>query len=304
MVEALFDAPGGALCLVAPDERLLRLADRLWERAGGGRPTSQVELSFSPAAVDAAADPERALRWSVADEVVRLDGAGAIDLVMERSARRARATVSEGLLSAEPALVARLALEAPAAFFATATHQVLHAGALAGPSGAVVLRGAAGAGKSTLVAAGWAAGLTVVSDESLLVDRADPDSLCAAVRDLTLLPVSASLLGLLPLTRAVLSGGEEKRRVDLFAGAAPSHRRARRVATLLLGPREPGPARLVPVDGAALLALFEEGTIPQETAWGGDPRPIAAAWAGRDVFRLDGAADLLGAVEIVTRLTR
>ena len=76
------------------------------------------------------------------------------------------------------------------------------------------------------------------------------------------------------------------------------------MATVLLGPRDPGPARLVPLDPEDFLALFPAGTIPQETAWGGAPARVAAAWAGRGTFRLDGALDLAEAVRLVTSLTR
>ena len=150
---------------------------------------------------------------------------------------------------------------------------MLHAGAVVGPRGAVVVRGPSGAGKSTLVAAAHRAGLGVLGDESLFVSRRDPDALSASVRDLALREDSARLLGIFDATEPAFTGREEKRRVDLFTGGAPRGRRARRAATVLLGPREPGPARLAPLTGVAFLDAFRSGAIPQERP--GDPDALA-----------------------------
>jgi hypothetical protein len=151
------------------------------------------------------------------------------------------------------------------------------------------------------VAAAQAAGLDVLGDESLLVSRADPDDLASSVRELTLREDSAALLGLLSRTRPAFSGGEEKRRVDLFALSRPEARAARRSSTLLLGPREPGPARLVPLSPPEFLEEFAKGEIPQEHVDGG-AGAIALAWAGADAMRLDGASDLRGAVALLKAL--
>ncbi|MCE7959658.1 MAG: hypothetical protein DYH06_17235, partial [Acidobacteria bacterium ACB2] len=67
--------------------------------------------------------------------------------------------------------------------------------------------------------------------------------------------------------------------------------------------REPGPARLLPLDGPEFLSLFGAGAVSQETSWGGDPGPVAKAWARRETYRLLGASDLVGAVALVTSLT-
>ena len=287
--------------LVAP------LARRLWDEAPpdrGGASTVRAEVRIrvevTTGPVDA--DPERESRWTLGAEELRLDAPGIL-LRVRPVEGVAEARVARALLEGQPRVAARLLLETPVTLAKMTWMQLLHAGALVGPGGAVVVRGPAGAGKSTLVAAGWKAGLGVLGDESLLVDRDDPDSLESTLRDLALSPFSASLLGIEERTLPAFTGGEEKRRVPLFSSSGPSDRSARRVATLLLGPREPGPARLVPLGREELLALFEEGAIPQERAFGADPAPVARTWAAARSFRLDGAVDLDGAVEIVTELT-
>ncbi len=163
---------------------------------------------------------------------------------------------SSSLLS----FLARTLLEAPSAvLLGRRGWQVLHAGAVVGPRGAAVVRGPSGAGKSTLVAAAHRAGLGVLGDESVFVSRRDPDALSASVRELALREDSARLLGIFDATEPAFTGREAKRRVDLFDGSAPCDRRARRAAAVLLGPREPGPARLTPLKGVAFLDAFRAG---------------------------------------------
>ena len=151
------------------------------------------------------------------------------------------------------------------------------------------------------MAAAWRAGFGVLADESILVSREDASLLAASVRELTLLPDAERLLGLESATEEAFAGGEAKRRIDLFPGSSPGQRVARRVATLLLGARSPGPARLVPLGIEEFLAAFREGEIPQERL-GGDPDAVAEAWAAGESWRLDGAVDLEGAVSILGRL--
>ncbi|MBK9965717.1 MAG: hypothetical protein IPP07_12730 [Holophagales bacterium] len=139
------------------------------------------------------------------------------------------------------------------------------------------------------------------SPTSLLVSREDTDLLASSVRDLTLLADAESLLGLGGATEEAFTGGEPKRRIDLFPGSSPKQRVARRAATLLLGERSPGPARLIPLDLEEFRREFREGEIPQERQ-GGDPDAVAQAWARERSWRLDGAADLGGAVEILGKL--
>jgi hypothetical protein len=204
------------------------------------------------------------------------------------------------LSSSLSSFLVRTLLEAPAAvLLGRRGWQVLHAGAVVGPRGAAVVRGPSGAGKSTLVAAAHRAGLGVLGDESVFVSRRDPDALAASVRDLALREDSARLLGIFGATEPAFTGRETKRRVDLFNGSAPRDRRARRAATVLLGPREPGPARLAPLGGDDFLDAFRAGAIPQEQP--GDPDAVARAWAADGVL-LSGASDLDGAVRLLKGL--
>ncbi|HKC26023.1 MAG TPA: hypothetical protein VKF32_14850 [Thermoanaerobaculia bacterium] len=298
MLERLYAPPRDRLHLSANDARLLDLADRLWERAEAP-PGDAVRVSvraFPGAEPEALA--ERRVAWRLGASVYEVAVEGLLAARLDLSARTVDARVSEALLASDPGLAARLLLEAPAAvFLSRRAWCVLHAGAVFGTRGAVVLRGASGSGKSTLVAAAMRAGLRVLADESLLVARADTDELSASVRDLTLLHDSVELLGILDSAPA-FSGGEEKRRVDLFRSSAPALRRARRAATFLLGPRTPGPARLAALTPDEFLAEFRKGAIPQERI-ASDPDVVGLDWRCRNGFRLDGASDLAGAVELI-----
>ena len=208
---------------------------------------------------------------------------------------------SSSLSSSLFSFLARTLLEAPAAvLLGRRGWQVLHAGAVVGPRGGAVVRGPSGAGKSTLVAAAHRAGLGVLGDESVFVSRRDPDALAASVRDLALREDSARLLGIFEATEPAFTGREPKCRVDLFNGGGPRDRVARRAAAVLLGPREPGPARLSPLTGDAFVEAFRGGEIPQERS-PGDPDAIARAWA-RDGWLLRGASDLDGAVRLLKGL--
>jgi hypothetical protein len=308
--ETSYAVPGDAITLGTNDSRILQLADRLWDRTSHPAPVQRdARLSLAFAIDVAPADPANGLpqqfdeRWSMtADEAeLSLDDQH-LHARIECARGRFVARVSEALVAHHPSVVARLALETPAAtLFARRGYGVLHAGAVAGPRGAVVIRGAPGAGKSTVVAAAHQAGLRVLGDESLLVSRNDPDDLMSSVRDITLLPEAARMLGLEAETTATRSGGEEKRRLDLFASSTPSVRRARRVATVLLGPRDGGPARLEPLDRETFLEEFRWGAIRQE-GWSGTPEHIAESWSRRGAYRLSGAEDLAGAVDLLASL--
>jgi hypothetical protein len=179
---------------------------------------------------------------------------------------------------------------------------VVHAGAVVGPAGAVVIRGASGAGKSTLVAAAYCAGFGVLGDESILVARDDRDEITAAVRDLTVLPDVARLLGIEAVTESAGVGEREKRRVDLFSTSTPAVRRARRVTTVLLGHRTRRPAHLVLLPASHFVEAFRIGEIAQER-WAGDPDRLAWEWGERGGYRLDGAADLSGALRLLHQLS-
>ena len=242
-------------------------------------------LPISAIALVVAGCPSQLVEANIAQdaEIAALDA--------ELELLKSRLALMEAALGVDPEV------EAPAAvLLGRRGWQVLHAGAVVGPRGAVVVRGPSGAGKSTLVAAAHRAGLGVLGDESLFVSRDDPDSLSASVRDLALREDSARLLGIFDATEPAFTGREKKRRIDLFGGSAPPNRRASRAATVLLGPRKPGPARLAPLKGVAFLDAFRSGAIPQERP--GDPDAIANAWAAEG-WLLSGASDLDGAVRLL-----
>lgn len=241
-------------------------------------------------------------QWTLGDTALELSVACDLHVRIDLPRARMTARVPGTWVERDPALVARLVLETPAAILlARRAYSVLHAGAVVGPAGAVVIRGAAGAGKSTLIAAAYRAGLGVLGDDTVLAARSDPDDLLAAVRDLTLLPDATALLGLERAATPAGTGREPKHRVDLFHASTPALRRARRVAAVLLGAWQRGPARLDPLDPEEFLRGFAAGAIPQER-WSGTPREIAEAWARRGAYRLTGAADLAGAVRLLAGL--
>ncbi len=281
---------------------VLGLASTLWAAVpGGGAHVDELCLRIEVADGTVEGDPEEELRWDVSDEETRLRAPG-IEMTVRPRERCASATVARSLVGLRPALVARFLLEAPVTAMKMVGMQLLHAGAVVGPAGAAVLRGGAGAGKSTLVAACRAAGMRFLGDESLLVEREAPDRLEATLRDLVLTPESARLLGLAAATVPAFSGGERKRRVSLAEPLEPAERLASRAATVLLGPREPGPARLVPISGAEFLETFAAGEIPQERMYGGEPAAVAQAWDGRGTYLMTGALDLPGAVDRIRDL--
>ncbi len=300
----LFAPPRDRLLLFADDERVYELAARLWEPAGG--PAASPIWFFVSASGGTGPGPEgeRSLVWTPDTEGWSVTLGTCLDVRIDLDAARVEATVSTGLLEEEPGLAARYLLEAPAAvLLSQRAWQVLHAGAVVGGRGAAVIRGGAGAGKSTLVAAAWNAGFSVLADESLLVAREDPDDLAATVRDLTLRPDAAALLGLEERSRPAFSGGETKRRIDLWTSSSPGVRRARRAVSILLGDRERTPARLVPLDPDEFRVAFAAGEIPQERT-AGDPDVIARAWGPRGGWRLDGARDMAGALDLLETLLR
>lgn len=295
--------PRDGVVLTTGDLRLFGLAARLWSEGDPGPSFLEFRLDVLPSGAPSA-EAEREVVWQHAEKAYRVTIPGHLDVVIDLAACRVGGTVSSGLLDAEPALAARCALEAPAAVLLSRRGwQVLHAGAVTGPRGAAVIRGGAGAGKSTLVGAAFTAGLDVLADESLLVARDDAHDLAAAVRDLALRPDAAALLGLEARTRFAFTGGEPKRRLDLFEGSRPPLRRASLATPLLLGDRSATPAALVPLSEEEFLAMFREGEIPQERT-SGNPDVVARSWARTGGFRLDGARDLAGAVALLSSLVR
>ena len=315
-------APPGDLVRLTSDEPLVfELAERLWERAAADAGDGiRMEILRAPAGAEAGGSPrsvadfsysfEESQRWVHEEHQFRCEVPGALDVKIDFASAHvaARLAPSLSLLPSQKSssslsllsFLARTLLEAPAAvLLGRRGWQVLHAGAVVGPRGAAVLRGPSGAGKSTLVAAAHRAGLGVLGDESLFVSRRDPDALSASVRDLALRADSARLLGIFGATEPAFTGREAKRRVDLFNGSGPADPRARRAAAVLLGPREPGPARLAPLRGAAFLDAFRAGGIPQERP--GDPEAVARAWEA-DGWLLSGASDLEGGVGLLKGL--
>jgi hypothetical protein len=284
--------------LETADLAVRSLAEGLWTGLSGeGTVSRTLFLSIRTLEEEVPGDPEGNLRWELGADETRLSAPGLSLRVLPRR-RRASATVSRSLVRHRADLVSRLLLEAPVTAMKMAgRQQLLHAGAVVGRAGAVVLRGPSGSGKSTLVAACRHAGLGFLGDESLLVEREAPDELEATLRDLVLTPDSARLLGLEACSTPFLSDKEIKRRVHRPEAARPADRLARRIAVVLLGPRDPGPARLVPIEGREFAAAFAEGEIPQERMHGGSPERIAREWAGRGSHLLLGAVDLAGAVE-------
>jgi hypothetical protein len=304
MLADLYAVPGDAIRLESNDQRVFRLAEKLWEHSPTmhpGRRPMEIRVAVRPGPA-AGPVPERDLAWEQGEKGYVASVSNMLVARIDVGSSRVDAEVTGGLLDEAPSFAARALLEATSAvLLCHRGFAALHAGAVVGLRGAVVLRGAAGAGKSTLVAAAWRAGLGVLADESLLVSRDDPGQLAASVRDLTVLADAERLLGLERVTEEAFTGGEAKRRVDLFRDSTPQMRVARRVATLLLGARSPGPARLVPLGRKEFLEAFREGEIPQEHL-GGGPGAVAEAWAEKESWRLDGAIDLDGAVSILRGL--
>ncbi len=294
-----FFPPRDAIAIDANDERIFTLADRLWERTAD-HPRTMRPISIRVAVHSGPPpdrDAERHIVWTHGEREYTVHLAGVLRVRIRIAEGEVEAGATDGLIATAPALAARTILEAPAAvLLSRRAFTVLHAAAVVGRHGAVVIRGASGAGKSTLTAAVWRAGYAVLADESLLVARDDHDDLAACVRDLTLRPNATSLLSLRD-AEVAFSGGEEKRRVDLYAHSSPSARRARRIATLLLGDRSPGPARLQPLSHSDFQDAFRRGTIPQEHAAIADR--VSESWSRRNSYRLDGAIDLTGAVGIL-----
>lgn len=293
--------PGDRIDLTSGDPRLHDLAARFWDPGDGddGAIAFRVETYDGP---PPGPELERQVAWSHGRWEFRVTMGAHLDVTIDLSGARVSGRVSSGLLEDAPDLAARYALEAPSAvLLGRRGWYVLHAGAVVGPRGALVVRGAAGAGKSTLVAALSSTGLSVLADESLLVSRRDPTSLAATVRDLTLLPDGAALLGVMPATRFAFSGGEEKRRIDLFEESTPGRRRARLFTAVLLGDRDRTPATLIPLSAGAFLGAFQSGEIPEERS-AGDPDAVARAWGAGRNYRLDGARDLSGAVACLRTL--
>jgi len=293
--------PQDAIHLRTSDQRVLALADRLWQRAPlrpvPGSMRFAIDVFAAPTLPELTEQP-----WTMGENGAELSLGDSLHARMDWALGHVEGRVAASLVAGEPSLVARLLLETPAgALLARRGYAVVHGGAVTGAGGAVVIRGGPGAGKSTLVAAAHRSGLAVLGDDAVLVARSDPDEILAGVREVTLLPDAAQLLGVGGVAGATVAGAERKHRLDLFPSSAPRVRSARRLATVLLGSRNGGPARLEPLAPEAFLDEFRHGEIPQER-WSGTPPHIAAHWSRSGAYRLSGAADLAGAVRILAEL--
>jgi hypothetical protein len=299
MEESRFTPAPGVDLRVRTEAAFLDLARAFWrERAVTAETVLDLEVHVV-AGSELPGDIEERLVWTVTPDVLVLRADGAVEVETGVKSRSVRGHVSESLLALRPQLAARLVLETPVAILMSRSgHAALHAGAVCRGKSAVVIRGASGAGKSTLVAALWKEGLRVLGDESVLVCRNRPRELVSSVRELTVLPDACDLLNLRDDSEPTWSGGEAKRRIDLAAGAKPEDRFGFHAATILLGARDPGPARLVALSRAELIESFAEGAVKEETA-GTDLGTILDDWVDRPAFRLEGATDLSGAVRLV-----
>lgn len=283
------------------DLRIVELADRLWDRTSGARDQTPgpidltLDVTTDPWVPPPAASEAPQEEWDVGPYHAHMRIGPHMHVRIACSAGSMEGEVSPALLASHPSLVVRQLLEAPAAMLlARRAYGMVHGGAVVGPGGAVVIRGAPGAGKSTLVAAAYCAGFGVLGDETVLVARSDPDDLLAAVRDVTLLADSTRMLALADDVAPASGGPSPKDRLDLSPSVTPAARRARRVATVLLGPRS-GALRLEPLPAETFLREFEDGAIMQEQ-WSGTPPRIARHWSRRGAYRLSGTGDLAGAV--------
>ena len=309
--ETSYVVPRDVIRLRTNDPRIVALADRIWDRAPAGTPVArrvpaplELVIEVFPDGDDRGLPQRLDERWSVGKDAAELSvGEGHLHALIDGARGQFAGRVADGLVAEQPSLVARLLLETPtAALLGRRGYGALHAGAVVGPIGAVVIRGSAGAGKSTLVAAAHRSGLNTLGDESVLAARNAPDELLCAVREVTLLPAARYLLDLDDSLTLPAGGTEGKRRLDLFPSSTPALRRARRVATVLLGSRNGGPARLEPLTSEVFLREFRRGEIPQEQQWSGTPEHIAEHWSRHGAFRLSGTADLVGAVALLAEL--
>jgi hypothetical protein len=308
-LRASYRLPRDSISLETNDSRVVALADRLWDRALAGRSQEcvaaalELRIEVSPELGPPLRGGPAEERWTVNADVAELFLGDELRARIDCVAGSMEARVSAGLVTREPSLAARLLLEtSTAALLARRGYWVVHAGAVVGEAGAVVLRGPSGAGKSTLVAAAHRAGLGVLGDETVLVARDDADDLLSAVRDPMLLSDSWRALGFEERLPDASGTATRKQRLDLFLSSTPSARRARRLGTVILGPLEGSRAQLEPLAPGRFLAEFRRGEIPQER-WSGTLDQVAIEWSRATAYRLTGARDLRGAVALLVELT-
>ena len=274
--------PRDHVVLTTGDLRLFDLAARLWSKGDPGPSVLEFRLDVLPSGAPPA-QAEREVVWQHAEKAYRVTIPGP-SRRRDRPRRRPASAAQSLPAFSTPSPRSRPAVPSrrppPSSSPAAAGRSFTRAPST-GPRGAAVLRGGAGAGKSTLVGAAFASGLGVLADESLLVARDDACDLSAAVRDLTLRPDAAALLGLVSRTRFAFTGGEPKRRLDLFEGSRPALRRASLVAPILLGDRDADA-------GGSRPAL--RGGVPGGVSGGGDSAGAGGRKSrrGRAVLGADG----------------
>lgn len=163
----------------------------------------------------------------------------------------------------------------------------LHAAALAGRHGAVVVLGASGAGKSTLAWAGRAAGLAVLSEDAVFVD-VEAARLWGAAAVHWLSPDAAAFFPEVERWPLVArASGKTRRRVPgdpaLLTTDLP-------VSVVLLS-REGREASLAPADAEAVARAVEQDRTEGFDQYP-EQRPALVRWLRtRPAFRLDAGTD-------------
>ncbi|KAA3605769.1 MAG: hypothetical protein DWQ01_18365 [Planctomycetota bacterium] len=283
-----------------------QLAARLWHLQIEQKKPNRchfIEMSIEELAASPSAPLQRKERWQVDLPEIRLQFGSVLNCRMDLEAGSLKAEICRRWLQDCPLEASRLFLESPmATFMSSRGWQVLHAAALVRPAGAIVVRGANGTGKSTLAAAAWLHGWTLLGDESVLVHRQDPSRLCAAVQELAVRPDIAARLEVQDSGTPFWNGHETKIRLPLKPASEPAARQARHLATVLLGDfQSQGRARLEALQPQEFISAFSEGAIPQEN-WFGSPEEIAKEWSERPCYRLNGHQDLAGALQALSSL--
>jgi len=302
-VPAVFHIRDERIDLHTNSADVARLAARLWRAGPPASASPRSPLILTVSVVEGAGTPgapESLLAWHAREDGFELEAGSALRGILQWDRRQATITLTRGLLAQAAAFVARTALEAPAAaFLARGAFVAIHAASVCGRRGALILRGASGAGKSTLAAAAASQGLHVLGDESVLVARDDADAITASVREVAVRTDVAFLVGLRKSKNFTLDESNEKIRIALPVLHRPDDRTAKRVTTWILGRRDGGPARLLPMTRQAFVQAFREGATPEEEVGGEAVEQVMERWAEGPVWRLEGAADLHGAIERV-----
>ena len=142
---ACYVLPRDVIRIHTNDPRVLAIAERLWEP---GRCGAQAPLEFAidvGARAGTALDQPLSEHWTIGAEDVDFSLGARMHGRIECARGRLTGWIEPDLLDEHPSQIARLMLETPAAvMLARRSYGVVHAGAVAGPAGAVVIRGAPG----------------------------------------------------------------------------------------------------------------------------------------------------------------